>query len=634
MTKRIVTLFAVLFWAMASVAIVENPRNGFQQYQLDNGLTVYLWEDHSVPEVFGQVVVKVGSVDEPEEYTGLAHYLEHMLFKGTEKISALNWEKEKPLYEEIVQLYDQFNAEKDIKRKVALTQAINEKSIEAAKYYVTDEFSNLTQGYGGSNLNANTSPDRTVFYNEFPADAMEQWMELNSERLIKPVFRSFQAELENVFEEYNMYQDMKQTHLTDFLFGKAYEGTPYARNTIGYPEHLKNPSLSALIRFYETWYVPNNMALILVGNFNADEVKPLIDEKFGRLERRELPERLAYKDTEFVTGETYKKRVSDFPVIARIYKGARKSDADDLTLNFMVNLFNNGHGTGVFDKIMAEGKVSAAQMMLDGRRYSGRIIANVVPYFDMAQNSWESNRKAEKLMMDEVDKIKTGDVPEWLFNSVKQQMLINYSMALESIEAKVNALTETFVHETNVDDIFTERQRIEALTMDDVKRCAAKYFNGEYIRLDIEQGEPKKDKLSKPEIKPIEMPKGVTSTYAEAFMKIPVRESAPEYNDFLDVKQTEIYDGVKMYYTENTKNDVFSLVLKYGIGTEKMPKLKYAAQLLNSAGIAPDVDGNEFRRQLSALGGTSSYSADQSYFYVHISGLERNMKAICNLVMR
>ena len=219
MKKRFFAV-AMLLCALTLSAFAQNdPRKGFSEYKLDNGLTIMLWEDQNLPDVHGRVVCRAGAVDEPADYTGLAHYLEHMLFKGTANIGALDWEKEKPLYEEIIRLYDELAAVpmKDQKKRTELIKKINEVSMQAAKFGATDDFSNLIEGMGGEGLNAFTSYDLTCYFNNFPAFQMEKWLEVNSERLINPVFRSFQAELENVFEEYNMYQDYNDTHISEFI---------------------------------------------------------------------------------------------------------------------------------------------------------------------------------------------------------------------------------------------------------------------------------------------------------------------------------------------------------------------------------------------------------------------------------
>ena len=229
--KRMILLSMAVI--MSVTMLFAQSREGLTEYKLSNGLTVMLWEDHDQPDVTGYVAVRAGAMDEPAEYTGLAHYLEHMLFKGTQKIGALDWEKEKPLYEEIIRIYDEYAETTDEAKRLELTKKINEVSIEAAKYSTVEDFFVLLDGIGATGVNAYTSYDMTCYHNSFPASSMYKWLTIFSDRLIDPVYRTFQAELENVFEEYNMYQDDASTHVRQKLFSKLYAGHPYERDVIG-----------------------------------------------------------------------------------------------------------------------------------------------------------------------------------------------------------------------------------------------------------------------------------------------------------------------------------------------------------------------------------------------------------------
>ncbi len=623
----------VAFAMFATMGLFANDYGkGLEVYKLDNGLTVYLWPDASQSDVTGRVIAKVGSVDEPLDYTGLAHYLEHLLFKGNDKIGTLDWAKEKPLYDEIIALYDELAVTEDEDKRGELIVKINEKSMEAAKFGNTSDFSNLTESYGGVGLNAFTSYDLTCYFNSFPSGALEKWLELNSERLINPVLRSFQAELENVFEEYNMYQDYMGTHQRAFLSEHIYAGTPYERDIIGSPEHLKNPKLSEVIKFFNTWYVPNNMALVLVGNFDAATAKPLIAEKFGRLKYSELPERMAYTDTKFEENEKFKAKIGYSPTVMWVYKGIEKGHKDELALQFALSLLNNGRSTGLLDKLMLDGTISAAYAMIDSRRYAGRVMVQAVPYRDMQTGDWESNRVTERIVMDEVQKLIDGNIPEWLFQSVKDEMLQSYKVVFETMSSKMDMITISYVYEQPTTSFLEENKAIEAITIDDVKRVAAKYFVGNRYTMEFEEGDPKKNKLAKPNIKPLDPPKGVETAYAKEFVKIPTTKSVETFNDFADVKNVQLYDKVNLAYSNNTKNDVFSLTLRYGVGGEKLEKLPYAAALMNSAGMMPDLSAQDLRRKYSELGACYSFAADDSYFYISIYGDEKNLAEIVRLM--
>lgn len=629
MKKLIVSALALL--STFSLAFGQS-REGLTEYKLDNGLTVLLWEDHDQPDVTGYVAVRAGSIDEPAEYTGLAHYLEHMLFKGTDRIGALDWEKEKVHYENIIALYDSCAVETDEAKRQYFITRINEESIEAAKYATCEDFFILMDGIGATGVNAFTSYDMTCYHNSFPASNMYKWLTIFSDRLINPVFRTFQAELENVFEEYNMYQDDVQSHIRQELFGKLYAGSPYERDVIGLPEHLKNPRLSKLIDFYNTWYVPNNMALILVGDFDTERTKPMIAETFGRLQPKDLPERKSYPKAE-MTGD-YKYKIGYYPQICWAYDGVKITDDDALALQFVVSLLNNGSNTGLLDRITMDGEVSGAGASFDARRDQGRILVQAVPYYDANQQAYESNNATEKIVMAEVNKLKNGDIPDWLINTVKAEYAQNFKLEFEDSESKMMELLYCFIYGMPLDNIFTQNDKIQALTKEDIQRVAKKYFDASHMTLTFEEGTPKKNKLAKPKIKSLDLINGQETEYAKAFKQLPSDPVKQTFMDMNDVTVTPIDENVTLHYGANPKNDIFSLTLRYGVGSGKKPMLEPVAELMNMSGIMPGVTPQEFRRQLAELGGRCGYGVDRSYFYVSIYGDEANLAEICQLVQR
>jgi len=265
-------------------------------YQLENGLTIILNEDHNLPQVFGSIMVRAGGKDDPKGATGMAHYQEHMLFKGTQELGTINWEAEKPHIDSIFRLYDRLGRETDPEVRKNIQKEINEESLKANEYAVPNEMFNLLRSMGGTGVNAGTGPDQTIYYNAFPPTQIEKWLDLYSHRFENPVFRSFQAELEVVYEEKNMYSDMFAFSMIENFNKNFYRNHPYGQQTlIGTVEDLKNPSLTRMYDFFTTWYVPNNMALILTGDFDKEIIKPIIEAKFGKWERKEIPQREVYK---------------------------------------------------------------------------------------------------------------------------------------------------------------------------------------------------------------------------------------------------------------------------------------------------------------------------------------------------
>lgn len=619
-----------------SVAICSAfTREGLTEYKLDNGLTVMLWEDHDQPDVTGYVVVRAGAVDEPAEYTGLAHYLEHMLFKGTQRIGALDWEAEKPIYDSIIALYDQYSDAKDPKVREQLATQINECSMRAAKISSTEDFFFLLDLIGAEGVNAYTSYDLTAYHNSFPAAEMYRWLTIFSDRLIDPVFRTFQAELENVFEEYNMYANEPSSQVQNQLFADIYKGSPYEREVIGLPEHLKNPRLSKLIEFYQTWYVANNMALIIVGDFDTETTKPMIAQTFGRLQAKELPARPSYPEVQLTGKKHY--NLGYNPMVTWIYPGVKEGDPDQDVLDFVCALLYNGQ-TGLLDKINTKGDVQFAGVFNDARRNTGRLIIEAVPYYDANQQMFESDKATEAIIMKEVDKIKSGNIPDELIANVKRLYAQSEKMTNENPSYKMNALVDAFTYGKPTDDIFTANDKIQALTKDEIVRVAKKYFNADHMTISFDEDTKtqKAKTLPKPNIKPLDPVKDAKTVYADEFKKLPKGELKQTFNDFNDVKVSTLAENITLHYTPNTKNDIFSLSLRYGVGAHEMPLLPYAIQLMENAGImgSPATEGKDFDQQIAELGGSVSYGCNDSYFTISISGEDENFTKIMNLVSR
>ena len=628
-------LLSAILLISSIVSVSAQLREGLTEYKLDNGLTVMLWEDHDQPDVTGYVVVRAGAVDEPAEYTGLAHYLEHMLFKGTQKIGALDWEAEKPIYDSIIALYDQYCETTDPEQREKLATQINECSMREAKVSSTEDFFNLLDIIGAEGVNAFTSFDVTAYHNSFPEAEMYRWLTIFSDRLIDPVFRTFQAELENVFEEYNMYANNPSSQASKQLMQDIYKGSPYERDVIGHPEHLKNPRLSKLIEFYNTWYVPNNMALILVGDFDAEAAKPMIAETFSRLQPKELPARPSYPEVQLTGSKHYNLGYS--PQIAWVYPGVKANDPDHVVLEFVCNLLSNGQ-TGLLDKVTIDGEVQYAGVGLDARRNTGRIIVQAVPYYDANQQMFESDKATEKIVMKEIDKIKAGEISDEMIASLKRMYAQSYKVANESSESKMNWLLSAFMYNMPLEQVLNANDHIQALTKEEIVRVAKKYFNQDHMTISFDEATKtnKAKTLPKPNIKPLEPVKDAKTAYAEAFKKLPKGQLKQTFNNFNDVQVSSLGENITLHYTPNTKNDVFSLTLRYGVGEHEMPLLPYAAALMNNAGIMgnPATEGKDFAQQMAELGGDVSYGCNNSYFYISISGEDGNMNKIMNLVSR
>ena len=608
---------------------------GLKAFKLKNGLSVYIWEDNTKSDVYGIVAVRAGSVNEPAEYTGLAHYLEHVMFKGTDQIGALDWAKEKPLYEQIIAKYDERAATDDPARKEAINREINELSVEEGKLSVSNEFSDLMESIGGKNLNAATGYDQTYYHNSFPAYQINKWLEISSQRFINPVFRTFQSELENVYEEYNMYQDDPGSQQRNFLFSKAFEGHPYARDVIGLPEHLKNPHLSRLIDFYNQWYVPENMVLILVGNVNAQQIARNIAGTFGRLPNRPLPERKTWPDLNIQGRTQHTAKVGYYPSVCLIYKGVPAGHPDEIPLEIAMSLLSNSSHTGTLDKLALDGELTDCAAMPLTMREQGRNLVQCVPLYDENQRRFESNKSTEKKALKAISQIADGQFADWQIEAIKMNMCRDFDVQMESNTFKGNLLMDAFINEKDLARVLNYKDEVMAVTTDDIKRVVKQYLNDNYLALYIEQGKTKKaEKIQKPGYKPIEPPVGKQSLYAMQFKNMPIGQVEEKFIDFSDVQVKPLNDRSKLYYTPNTENNVFSLTLRYGAGEREFPKLGIAAELMNNAGVMGAYEPQQLKEELSKLNATCQVWASDDYLYIMMRGYEETLPQACQLLSR
>lgn len=631
--NKLKSLAALL--AIAAFIALPAYGQGLKTFKMKNGMTVLIWEDDKQSDVHGIVGVRAGSINDPEQYTGLAHYLEHLMFKGTTKIGALNWEAERPIYEQIIAKYDEMAEETDPARKAAINKEINELTIEAGKISMPGEYSNLMESMGAKGVNAGTIYDYTCYYSSFPAYQINKWLELSSQQFTSPVFRAFQPELETVYEEFNRSQDNPTRVRDQFLREKIFEGHPYSRPVLGLPEHLKNPRISELIKFYNNWYTPDNMVLILVGNIKAEEISTRIASTFGRLKQQPMPERKQYPDLEIKGRKQYSAKIGYQPIVMLTYQGVPVGHPDEQALSIALSLLSNSSNTGVIDKLTIDGELMGGGTTPFFLREQGRCMVIGVPTFDINQRRYESNRNVEKKLLKAIETVANGQFEDWIIEAIKLNLCRQYDLSMESNEARANLLLSNFINEEELSSLLNYKEEIMAITIDDIKRVAKQYLTDNYIALFVEPGkEGKKEQMQKPDFKPLEKPDGQQSLYALQFKNLPFKETTEKFMDFGEVQTRQINERSKLFYTHNDDNEVFTLTLKYGAGTDEFPKLGIAANLINNAGIMGAYEPQELKQELSRLNVTSQVVADHNYLYFVMNGYEGSLREACQLLSR
>lgn len=599
-----------------------------KEYTLSNGLTVWLNEDHSQPKVFGAVVVKAGAKHCPD--TGIAHYFEHMMFKGTDKIGTTDYASEKAVLDLIADKYDALAETEDTEARAHLLRIINELSVRASEYVIPNEFDRLISRFGGTKLNAGTSYDYTVYFNTFSPQYIAQWAELNSERLVNPVFRLFQSELETVYEEKNMFSDMVGSMTVEKLTERYFSPHPYAYPIIGSTKNLKNPRLSEMRKFFDTYYVASNMGLILSGDFEMDTILPLLETTFSRIRRGEAPKSEHVQLPPFNGKEKIQVKfpVPFVKVMGFGFRGVPANHPDQAALNIAVAILNNTNGTGYLDKLTVDHKVMTSMAVNESMNEAGMLGVMVMPKL-----LFQSYGSAEKLAWKQIERLKEGDFSDEVFSSLKLEQLRKYTSGLEDISSRAQVMMRLFSQGKSWSDYMKEVSAINALTKDDVVNIARKYFSNNYLHVTKKTGKYPKEHLTKPDYVPVAPKnKDAVSAYARRLEEMPVKDVPARIVDFRrDAGKVAIHEYAMLYVTPNRVNDIFTLNLIYGIGVQEQPELTQLATYLHLIGTETE-PFDQFRHQLQVLGSTLTFEVNNMDFTIKVTGFDAHFNETLALV--
>ena len=625
--KRII-IFSFVCILLQTVA-AQSPLE-VRTLKLDNGLTVWLNEDHNQASVYGAIVVKAGAKDSPA--TGIAHYFEHIMFKGTDKIGTVDYVSERIYLDSIAIKYDLLAQTKDETQRKEIQAEINRLSIEAAKYAIPNEFNTLISKMGGSGLNAGTGYDQTVYYNVFDPQYINQWLELNSERLRNPVFRLFQSELETVYEEKNMYNDMSFNVALEKILERTFKPHPYQYPIVGLTEYLKNPSLSEMEKFYKEYYRAGNMGLILSGDFDTEKIIPVIEEKFGRLAAGKAPARQVYNIPPF-EGRSTEQFLVPIPIIKvsfMIWRGVPNGAKDEVALDAMMGLLSNSSGTGYLDLLGTDGKLLTAGVENMKLNDAGVILAMIVPKL-----VFQSYEAAEKLVLNEINRIKKGDFSEEDLECIKLELKREFETSLETSKEKAMMMVEVFSLGKDWNDYLKEQESIEKLTKNDIIDVANRYFTNDYLYYTKKNGRYDLDKVKKPDFDPIVPPnKSESSEYAkkliaEANANTLVRPRTVDFEK--DVHTVQITPLVTLYTKENPVNEIFTLQLNYQKGNFSNNMISPMSTYLNDL-YTDSLSYKQIKSGLQRLGATVNFESNKDVFTVEITGFDKNIEPTLQLV--
>jgi zinc protease len=640
--KRVITLIAIAMIVLVSCQTekyklsVNNDSNGFSYsavtndpfkarvYTLDNGLTVYLSRNTDQPRISALIGVKAGSAYEDPTATGLAHYLEHMMFKGTSKIGAMNWEAESVLLDQISDLFEEHRNAVDAEAKRAIYKKIDSLSYIAAGYVATNELDKIYTAIGDNMLNAGTSYESTVYMCEVPKNEIEKWAKIESERFSDIVLRLFHTELETVYEEFNMYQDMDGTRANNMLMKSLFPSHPYGRDVIGLPEHLKNPSMVEIRKFIDNYYVPNNIAISLSGDFEFDAIIKLVNDYFGSWEKSEVakPERpVETPITEIVRGEVTGPE-EEFVSIA--WRTGGTGTNDELLGTVLSSLLFNRQA-GLMDI-----NLNQAQKVKNSSASAYFLKDYGIFGLDGYPRQGQTLEEVENLMLGQLEMIKRGEFEEWMLEAIINNAKLSYMRQLERSFSRAYMMINSFINETPFNEFVSFTDKLATVTKEQVVDFANTALADNYAVLYKRMGSNSGlVKVEKPEITAVNINRDQESEFARNLLAEKAEPIEPMFVDFESALVREkLGEGVEYFHAGNDVNGLFSLTYLFEAGKDHDLKLPVAfsyASLLGTGTMTPE----ELKKELYRYGLTLSMSAGDRQSTVTISGLDENLsKAI------
>lgn len=499
----------------------EDPFN-VRIYQLKNGMKVYLSANPAEPSINIMTIVNAGAMDEPENSTGLAHYFEHMMFKGTDKIGALNWKKEKILLDRLDQLFEQRRNSSDPAKQAEIYKEIDKISAEAAQYASPGEFSKMADSLGASGLNAATSYNYTNYVAKIPSIELEKYLKLEAERFRNPVLRLFHTELETVYEEFNRGQDNDYRKSQDASLKHLFPGHPIGRSVIGLPEHIKLPSMKDTMAFYRKFYVPSNMAVIMTGDLDHEKTMDMLEKTLGTLPAKPAPEHKVYKDTPLKETKTISVTGADAEHLRISVKIPLTPQNRMLSSVIAALLCDNGYG-------IMEQNLIRSRKVLSAYAFSFELRDQIIFMLAGIGKEGQSLEQTAELILGQLKRIEDGKFEDWRIRAVAENTRVRIAELKSGNSGELNdELAELFLSGTSYADLLNTPEEVEKVTKAKLSEFIRKYFNHSVIVYKRTGKPTDMVKVEKPPITPVKLKSGELSSFAQEFFKQPSTEGQPE----------------------------------------------------------------------------------------------------------
>ena len=591
-------------------------------YTLDNGLKVYLSVNKEEPRIQTYIAVRTGSKNDPAETTGLAHYLEHRMFKGTKQFGTTDPEAEAPLLDEIEQRYEEYRTITDEATRKQKYHEIDSVSQLAAKYFIPNEYDKLMAAIGSEGSNAFTSNDVTCYVEDIPSNEIENWAKVQADRFQNMVIRGFHTELEAVYEEYNIGLSSDGNKQYEALLAKLFPTHPYGtQTTIGTQQHLKNPSITNIKNYFAKWYVPNNVAICMAGDFDPDKTLAILKKYFGEWKAGEDVTQPTFPELEPLTQSV------DTTVVGleaeNIWLGWRSEKASSLqndTLELVSAVLYNGKA-GLLDI-----DLNQEMKVMDAGAYAEPMLDHGFFLLAGQPKEGQSLDEVKELLLGEINKLKCGDFDEDLLLSALNNKKLDDLRSLDHNSARVSKMLNAFINGIEWQQLVGQKDRLAKITKQELVDFAKRFFTEGYVAVYKRQGEDTtQKKIDKPAITPIPTNRDLVSQFVKDIQEAEVKPIEPQFLDYKkDLSFFTTQKGLPVIYKQNTENGLFELQFRYEFGQEDDNRYDVAANYIDYLGT-DKLSAAQVKHQFYKMACNYAISVNSDAITIGLSGLAEYM---------
>ena len=592
-------------------------------YTLDNGLKVYMSVNKEEPRIQTYIAVRSGGRNDPADNTGLAHYLEHLMFKGTEVLGTTDYAAEKPILDKIEELYEVYRTKTDPVERRAIYHVIDSLSYEASKISIPNEYDKSMAIIGANGTNAFTSNDVTCYTEDIPSNQIENWAKVQSDRFKNMVIRGFHTELEAVYEEYNMYLNEDSENAMMAIDSVLFVHHPYGTQTvIGTSDHLKNPSIKAIKKQKATYYVPNNCAICVAGDFDPDEFVKIVEKYFGDWQPNpDLPV-FSCEPEAPITAPVEKEVLgteAEFVMIGWRYPGSSVIESE--TADIVAAVLSNGMA-GIMDlDLNQQQKVLAAEGQAYSRTDYSEFLLQGYP------KQGQSLEEVRDLLLGCVARLRSGDFDENLVKASVANFKLQQIRAMERNRSRAMSFVNSFVDGHAWKDDVHQLDRLAKVTKQDIVDWANEYLGQNSYALVFKRvgPNPKNEKIDAPEITPIVTNRDKQSDFLTELQQSEVKPIEPVFVDYdKDMSVFNLRSGIEVLYKHNDVNDIATLQFLFDEGSLTDPALSLATDYVSYLG-SETRSAEEIASEMYGLACSNGFRSSTGQTSYLVTGLSENI---------